>query len=71
MSVVIEEELSNKVLGAVFTVHNVIDPGLLESAYEGALVIEFSIWGLVSVDSMCIRFFIEVKWSGLILQTWL
>lgn len=41
MSVIVEEEISNQVLGAAFTVHNSIGPGLLESAYEGALVIEF------------------------------
>jgi GxxExxY protein len=33
--------LSQQVLGACFSVHNVLGPGLLESAYEGALVIEF------------------------------
>ena len=46
MSVIIEEELSNKVLGAAFAVHNSLGPGLLESAYEGALVIEFQHMGL-------------------------
>ena len=40
MSVLIHKELSDTVLGAVFSVHNVLGPGLLESAYEGALVIE-------------------------------
>ena len=35
------KELSHQVLGAVFSVHNILGPGLLESAYEGALVIEF------------------------------
>ena len=42
MSSLIHKELSDKVLGAVFCVHNILGPGLLESAYEGALVIEFS-----------------------------
>ena len=32
--------------GAAFAVHNSIGPGLLESAYEGALVIEFRHLGL-------------------------
>jgi len=41
MSVIIEKQLSETVLGAVFSVHNSLGPGLLESAYEGALVIEF------------------------------
>ncbi|HAK46736.1 MAG TPA: GxxExxY protein [Spirochaeta sp.] len=46
MSVIIEKDLSNQVLGAVFSVHNSLGPGLLESAYEGALVIEFKHMGL-------------------------
>ena len=33
--------LSDKVLGCLFKVHNVLGPGLLESAYEAACVIEF------------------------------
>lgn len=35
------KELSHQVLGSVFSVHNILGSGLLESAYEGALVIEF------------------------------
>jgi GxxExxY protein len=46
MSVLIYKELSNIVLGAAFSVHNVLGPGLLESAYEGALVIELKHQGL-------------------------
>ena len=46
MSVLIHKEISDKVLGAVFAVHNVLGPGLLESAYEGALVIELKHRGL-------------------------
>lgn len=46
MSVIVEEDLSNQVLGAAFAVHNSLGPGLLESAYEGALVIEFEHRGL-------------------------
>ncbi len=34
------KELSHQVLGSVFSVHNLLGPGLLESAYEGALVID-------------------------------
>ena len=41
MSTLIHKELSHQVLGSVFSVHNILGPGLLESAYEGALVIEF------------------------------
>ena len=46
MSVIIEKDLSEQVLGAVFAVHNSMGCGLLESAYEGALVIEFRHRGL-------------------------
>ncbi|MBN1647653.1 MAG: GxxExxY protein [Spirochaetales bacterium] len=46
MSVLLHRELSDKVLGALFSVHNILGPGLLESAYEGALVIEFKQLGI-------------------------
>jgi GxxExxY protein len=46
MSVLIHKKLSDTVVGAVFSVHNVLGPGLLESAYEGALVIELKRRGL-------------------------
>lgn len=35
-----KKELSDKVLGMVFSVHNILGPGLLESAYEGAVAVE-------------------------------
>ena len=40
MASFIHKELSDKVLGAAFTVHNALGPGLLESAYEGAICVE-------------------------------
>lgn len=40
------KELSHEVLGAAFAVHNALGPGLLESAYEGALIIELRHRGL-------------------------
>ena len=46
MASLIHKELSQKVLGAVFSVHNILGPGLLESAYEGALVIELQHLGI-------------------------
>ncbi len=46
MASFIHKEPSDKVLGAAFTVHNVLGPGLLESAYEGALCVEFKHLGL-------------------------
>ncbi|MDA3938261.1 MAG: GxxExxY protein [Spirochaetia bacterium] len=46
MSKLIYSQLSNTVLGACFSVHNILGPGLLESAYEGALVIELAHLGI-------------------------
>jgi GxxExxY protein len=40
------KELSDKVLGVAFSVHNILGLGLLESAYEGALCIEFRRQGI-------------------------
>jgi GxxExxY protein len=42
MAYIINEELSKKVLGMAFRVHNVLGPGLLESAYEGAFCVELN-----------------------------
>ena len=46
MSKLVFKELSDRVLGAMFKVHNRLGPGLLESAYEGACAIEFRHCGL-------------------------
>ena len=46
MSKLVYKELSDRVLGGVFKVHNRLGPGLLESAYEGACAIEFRHCGL-------------------------
>ena len=40
MERIVHKELSDLVIGAAFKVHRVLGPGLLESAYEGALEIE-------------------------------
>lgn len=46
MAQLLYPQLSKQVLGACFAVHNALGPGLLESAYEGALLIEFKHRGL-------------------------
>jgi len=46
MGSLIHRELSEKVLGAAFAVHNALGPGLLESAYEGAICVELKHRGL-------------------------
>ena len=38
-----ENELSNKIVGAVIEVHRTLGPGLLESTYEGCLYHELSL----------------------------
>jgi GxxExxY protein len=40
MARIVFKDLSHQVLGAVFSVHNILGPGLVESAYEQSLVIE-------------------------------
>jgi len=39
-------DLSYKIRGAIFTVHNELGSGLLESVYEAALVYELSTLGI-------------------------
>ena len=46
MSKLIHSELSNKVLSCVFSVHNILGLGLLESCYEGAMVVELKRAGI-------------------------
>jgi GxxExxY protein len=46
MSKLLHASISNKVLGAAFAVHASLGSGLLESAYEGALVVEFAYRGI-------------------------
>lgn len=44
-----EDELIEKVIGAAIEVHRILGPGLLESVYERALIIELKLRG-ISVD---------------------
>lgn len=46
MSKLIHLELSNKLLAAAFTVHSILGLGLLESCYEGAMVVELEKVGI-------------------------
>jgi GxxExxY protein len=46
MSNLIHAAISNKVLEAAFSVHSSLGSGLLESAYEGALVVELAYRGV-------------------------
>ncbi|MDI6766915.1 MAG: GxxExxY protein [Bacteroidota bacterium] len=42
----IENEISNKVIGCAIEVHKALGPGLLESAYEECLASEFNAQGI-------------------------
>jgi len=42
----IENEISEKVIGAAIEVHKILGPGLLESAYEKSLAREFQLRGI-------------------------
>jgi GxxExxY protein len=46
MELLLHKEISDKVLGMAFSVHNILGPGLLESAYEGAYCVELARAGL-------------------------
>jgi hypothetical protein len=43
MADLLYKELAEKVLGMAFSVHNILGPGLLESAYEGMVCLESTI----------------------------
>jgi GxxExxY protein len=45
-SMLVEEELTGKILGAAIEVHSMLGPGLLESAYEGCLCHELGLRGI-------------------------
>jgi len=46
MSKLLSYNLSQKVMDCAFTVHRILGPGLLESCYEGAMVIELQRRGI-------------------------
>jgi GxxExxY protein len=46
METIIHKELSYKVLGMAYTVHNILGPGLLEHAYREAMCVELRLEGI-------------------------
>ncbi|UUW10692.1 GxxExxY protein [Flavobacterium plurextorum] len=47
-----ENEISYKVRGAIFTVYNILGPGLLESVYESALYYQLNKDGLNTIKQV-------------------
>ena len=64
MARILHKVLSDSVLGAVFKVHNYLGPGLLESAYEGAMVIELKKRGLDVQRQVVYPLFYEGEMAG-------
>jgi GxxExxY protein len=64
MSVVDINDLTYKIRGAIFKVHNSLGPGLLESVYEVALVYEFMQLGLKVIS----RVGLPVNYNGVLLE---
>jgi GxxExxY protein len=46
MENILHKKLSDKLLGMIFSVHNILGPGLLESAYEGAICVKLKRSGI-------------------------
>lgn len=46
------DELTEQIIGAAIEVHKILGPGLLESIYEGALVIELGLRGIESESQL-------------------
>ena len=64
MARILHKVLSDSVLGGVFKVHNYLGPGLLESAYEGAMVIELKKRGLDVHRQVVYPLFYEGEMAG-------
>ncbi len=47
MAGIIHKELSDRGIGAALKVHRIIGPGLVESAYEASMAIEFKHLGIL------------------------
>ncbi len=61
-----ENEIGFKIRGACFSVYNALGPGLLESAYEQALVIELEEQGLKVESQVPINVRYKSRVSGLL-----
>ena len=59
-----ENEISYKIRGAIFNVYNTLGPGLLESAYETALIIELEKEGLLVEKQV----YLPIVYGGVTIQ---
>jgi GxxExxY protein len=57
-------DLTYKIRGAIFTVHNTLGPGLLESVYEAALIYELNLLDLQVMSQVGI----PVNYNGVFLE---
>jgi GxxExxY protein len=57
-------DITYKIRGAIFTVHNTLGPGLLESVYEAALIYELNLLGLQVKSQVGI----PVNYNGIFLE---
>jgi GxxExxY protein len=60
----IEEELSERIIGACIRVHRALGPGFLESIYEEALALEFAKAGMVAERQKPVLIFYDGKPIG-------
>lgn len=58
-------DLTYKIRGCIFEVYNTLGPGLLESAYENALMIEFKAQGINASNQVML----PVVYKGINLET--
>ncbi len=57
-------ELATQIVDACFHVHNELGPGLLESAYEYALLKEFELRGIMAQNQVQVRLFYKGHDTG-------
>ncbi|MFN8453120.1 MAG: GxxExxY protein [Anaerolineae bacterium] len=67
-----DKDLTEKIIGAVFEVHNTLGVGFLEKVYQYALVKELKLRGYLAQPEVKYPFIIKMSWSAIIPPTfWL
>lgn len=57
-------ELATQIVDACFQVHNELGPGLLESAYEYALLKEFELKGIMAQNQVQVKLYYKGHYTG-------